>query len=280
MSRLWLCFVTAVRFAVLAQLRNRLALALVVFFIPLWLSLAYTVSAKTAVPFFLRAANRTITVDGNILIQLTGALHSLALIIGFMMFLATSQSAEFDSRLVMAGYPRLCLVAAKYATLLLTAAPVVLYATFWVRVFWAPERLELLAAALFVGGLIYGGAGIMLAAVLRSELAGTLLVIMVSFLDVGLQNPIANPAADSPVIRLLPTYGAMQSATSAARLGTLPWAYLALGLCWALGMTAIGMTTFALRNRHRSLGNSRPAVPSPRGRHDAIEPLPETERSW
>ncbi|OIJ92277.1 hypothetical protein [Streptomyces monashensis] len=79
-------------------MRNRLALALVVFFIPLWLSLAYTVSAKTPVPFFLRAADRTITVDGNILIQLTGALHSLALIIGFMMFLATSQSAEFDSR--------------------------------------------------------------------------------------------------------------------------------------------------------------------------------------
>lgn len=40
MSRTWLCFVAAVRFAVLAQLRNRLALALVVFFIPLWLSLA------------------------------------------------------------------------------------------------------------------------------------------------------------------------------------------------------------------------------------------------
>ncbi|MFD9333173.1 ABC transporter permease [Streptomyces sp. NPDC060028] len=255
MSRAWLCFGTAVRFAVLEQLRNRLALVLVVFFIPVWLTLAYTVSAKAPVPFFLRAADRTITVEGNILIQLTGAMHTLALIIGFMMFLATSQSADFDRRLVMAGYPQLCLVLAKYATLLLTAAPVALYATFWIRLFWQPEQLGLLAGALFVGALIYGGAGVMLAAVLRSELAGMFLIIMVSFLDVGLQNPIANPAAGSPVLRFLPTYGAMQSAATAARLGVLPWSYLAMGLCWALAMAAVGMTSFAVRNRRRFPGN-------------------------
>lgn len=279
MSRLWRYFATAVRFAVLAQLRNRLALVLVVFFIPLWLSLAYTVSARTPVPFFLRAAHRTITVDGNILIQITGALHSLALITGFMMFLSTAQSMEFDSRLVMAGYPRLCLVAAKYATLLLTAAPVVLYATFWIRVFWQPERLDLLAAALFVGGLVYGGTGIMLAAVLRSELAGTLLVIMVSFLDVGLQNPIANPAANRPLLHFLPTYGAMQSATSAARLGTMPWSYLTLGLCWALGMAAIGMTAFAMRNRRRSSVNVRFPFPAPREGDVPAGSLSKAERT-
>lgn len=257
MSRTWLCFGTAVRFAVLEQVRNRLALVLVVFFIPVWLTLAYTVSARTPVPFFLRAADRTITVDGNIFIQLTGAMHSLALIIGFMMFLATSQSADFDRRLLRAGYPQLCLVLAKYATLLLTAAAVALYATVWIRVFWQPERLGLLAAALFVGSLIYGGAGVMLAAVLRSELAGMFLIIMVSFLDVGLQNPIANPAAGNPALRFLPTYGAMQSAATAARLNVVPWSYLALGLCWALAMAAIGMASFAVRNRHCSRGNGR-----------------------
>lgn len=56
----------------------------------------------------------------------------------------------------------------------------------------------------------------MLAALLRSELAGMFLVIMASFVDVSLQNPIANAGADSPVLRWLPTYGAMQSAVVAA----------------------------------------------------------------
>lgn len=249
MRRLWRCFVTAVRFAVLEQLRNHLALALIVFFVPVWLSLAYTVFAATPVPFFLRAANRTITVQGNALTQLTGAFHALALIVGFMTFLAATRAADFDRRLVMAGCPRLSLVLAKYTALLLSGVATALYATLWIRVFWRPERLDLLAAALFVGALTYGGAGIMLAAVLRSELAGMFLVIMVSFIDVGLQNPIGNPSADSPLLRFLPTYGAMQSAVSAARLTTPPWAFLAVGLCWAIGMATIGMAAFTARTR-------------------------------
>ncbi|MFC7472233.1 hypothetical protein ACFQVA_39140 [Actinomadura keratinilytica] len=38
----------------------------------------------------------------------------------------------------------------------------------------------------------------MLAALLRSELAGMFLVIMASFVDVSLQNPIANAAPTAP----------------------------------------------------------------------------------
>ncbi|WP_370076689.1 ABC transporter permease [Streptacidiphilus sp. MAP12-16] len=247
-----MCFGTALRFALLEQLRNRLALVLVVFFVPLWLSLAYNVTAQTPVRFFVRAADRSMTLDGNVLTQLSGALHALALIVGFMMFLATSQSADFDHRLVMAGYPRLCLVLAKYTALLATAAAVAAYATAWVRAFWQPEETGLLAAALFVGALIYGGVGIMLAAVLRSELAGMFLVIMVSFIDVGVQNPIANPVADSPALRYLPTYGAMQSAVTAAGLHLLPWRFLALGLCWAVGTAAVGTGAFAVRTRRRT----------------------------
>ncbi|MEJ8632217.1 MULTISPECIES: ABC transporter permease [Streptomyces] len=247
MRRGWLCFGTAVRFALLEQLRNHLALVLIVFFVPLWLSLAFGVFAETPVPFFLRAAHRTVTVDGNVLAQLTGAFHALALIVGFMMFLAATRSADFDHRLVMAGYPRRCLVLAKYTALVLSGAAAALYATGWVQFFWQPVRLDLLAAALFTGALIYGGVGIMLAAVLRSELAGMFLVIMVSFIDVGLQNPIGNPAADSPVLRFLPTYGAMQSAVSAASLHTTPWSYLAMGLCWAASTATVGMSAFTLR---------------------------------
>ncbi|MDG9710594.1 polyprenyl diphosphate synthase [Streptomyces sp. DH10] len=246
-----MCLGTAVRFALVEQMRNHLALVLVIFFVPSWLTLTYTVTAKTPVRFFLRAADRFLVVDGDNLMQLSGALHALALIVGFMMFLAAKRSADFDHRLVLAGYPRLCLVLAKYTALVLTTAAVAAYATAWVTVFWQPEQLGVLAAALFVGALVYGGAGILIAAVLRSELAGMFLVIMISFADLAMQNPISNPAADSPVLRFLPSFGAMQSAVAAAKLETVPWSYLALGLCWAVGTAGIGMTAFALRTRHR-----------------------------
>lgn len=250
------CLTDAVRFAVIEQLRNRLALLLVLFFVPLWITLGYKVMADDPVRFFVRPADRSITMDGNVITQMSGALHSLALIVGFMMFLATARSAAFDRRLVMAGYPRLCLALAKFTALVLAAAVVAAYGAVWMRMFWVPQQLFLLAVGLFMGALIYGGIGVMLAAVLRSELAGMFLVIMVSFVDLSLQNPIANPAADSPLLRYFPAYGAMQTVVTAGGLNIVPWQELAMGVLWALGMVAAGMTAFAVRSRsHRTTGS-------------------------
>jgi hypothetical protein len=112
----------------------------------------------------------------------------------------------------------------------------------------------LLAASLFLVALIYGGIGIMLAAVLRTELAAMFLLIMTSFIDLGLQNPIANTDAANPVLSVLPAYGAMQSAVTSVGLRLVPSSYLTLGMCWAVGTAATGITAFVLSTR--SLGNS------------------------
>ncbi|KPC95780.1 polyprenyl diphosphate synthase [Streptomyces sp. NRRL F-6602] len=251
--RWWVrCLGTAVRHAALEQARNRLALVLVLFFIPLWLNLAYWVLPGDPVRFFLRAAGRPVSLDANTVTQLSGALHSLALIVGFMMFLATSRSGGFDHRLVLAGYPRLCLLLARSGVLLVTAALTAGYATAWVCAFYLPERLDVMAGAFMVGALTYGGVGILLAAMLRSELAGMFVVIMVSLIDLTLQNPVANPSADSPLLRWLPAYGAVQGAVSAVGLGAVPWRQLLLGLCWSAGLTAAGVVAFTARTSRRA----------------------------
>ena len=113
MKRWWSCFVTATRFALLDQVRNRLALVILVVFIPMWTMLAYRLTASTPVPFFVRPAGRTVMVPANTLSQITGALQAIALIVGFMMFVATARSAPFDRRLVQAGYPWIGLAMAR-----------------------------------------------------------------------------------------------------------------------------------------------------------------------
>ncbi|MBB0243494.1 biosynthetic transferase, partial [Streptomyces alkaliphilus] len=258
----WQCLGTAVRHAVLEQARNRLALTLVVFFIPLWLTLAHRVLPADPVRFFLRAADRSVTLEAHLVTQLSGALHSITLIVGFMMFLAARRSAEFDHRLVIAGYPRLCLLLARSGVLLLTAALTAGYATALVCLFQRPERLDVMVAAFMVGALTYGGMGILLAAMLRSELAGMFVVIMISLIDLTLQSPVANPAADSPLLRWLPAYGAMQAAVAAADLDAIPWHQLLLGLCWSAGLTAAGLAAFTARTGRRTLARR---LPRPRG---------------
>lgn len=249
MKSWWSRYLTATRFALIEQVRNRLALVILVAFVPVWTLLAYRLTASTPVPFFVRPAGESILVPANTLSQITGALQAIALIVGFMMFVATARSVSFDRRLVQSGYPWLCLASAKVTSMVLIAAAVAMYTTAWMQLFWRPQQLMLLTASMFLGALIYGGIGIMLAAVLRTELAGMFLLIMISFIDLGVQNPIATPVAGSPVLRALPAYGAMQSAATSVGLDMVPWRYLALGSCWAVATAVVGMTAFKLRTR-------------------------------
>lgn len=262
MTRRWSYYATATRFALIEQARNRLAIVIVMFFIPTWLTLAYGTTADTPVPFLLRPVGHSVLVRANTLAQITGALQAIALIVGFMMFIATARSAHFDRRLVQAGYPRLALVTAKMTSLVVIAALVAVYATALMQLYWRPQQLVLLATSLFLAALIYGGIGILLAAVLRSELAGMFLLIMSSFIDLGLQNPIAIPVAGNDILRVLPGYGAMQSAVTSVGLDLVPWSYLALGLCWALGTAATGMAAFMFRTRSRRSGTIGLAAPA------------------
>lgn len=252
MRRWWSRFGTALRFALIEQARNGLALLMVVLFVPLWTTLAFTVVARTPLRFRIRAVGRTVVMDGNILVQINGALQALSLVIAFMMFVATARSALFDQRLVRAGLPRSCLALAKCATLVLVAALVAAYTTAWMHWFWRPEQPLMLAAGMFTGALVYGGIGIVLAAVLRSELAGMFLTIMISSIDLVLQNPLINPDADSPVVRFLPAYGAVQTSVAAGGLDVVPAGCLLLGTGWAVAMAALGTAAFMARTRtHR-----------------------------
>ncbi|WP_182906171.1 ABC transporter permease [Microbispora sp. H13382] len=258
----WTCYATAVRMTFVEHLRNRLALVIVVVFIPVWAILIYALSLEIALPFHLRAAGRTVTLPANVLNQLAGALQISALITGFMMFVTTLGSASFDRRLVRAGFPRLSLIAAKLTALVVVALCVALYATGLICLTHPTAQPLLLTAALAGGALIYGGIGIALAAVLTTDLAGLVLVTVICSIDLALQSPLATPAAASVVVRYLPDYGPMQWAVSSVALDTVPWNAAGPAACWALVTAALGISAFAARTRvHRPLGE--PASVSP-----------------
>ncbi|MGW1816915.1 ABC transporter permease [Streptomyces sp. NPDC002125] len=237
------------RFALIEQARNRLALLIMLLFVPLWTALAFEVVSRTPLRFYVRPVGRHVVMDGNVLTQVVGALQALTLVVAFMMFVATARSAVFDRRLVRAGFPRSCLALAKCASLVLVAASVAVYGTAWMHLFWRPVQPVLFAAGMFTGALVYGTVGIALAAVVRSELAGMFLAIMISSIDLLLQNPLINPESDSALVRFLPAHGAVQTAVTAADLHVMPWSCLLLGFGWALGMAGLGLTAFVLRTR-------------------------------
>ena len=257
----------ATRYEIAQHARNRIALALVVAFIPVWLTLVHVIIPDGQLSFYHNVSGHTVTLDGNELAMISGAMNAVTLIVGFMMFSAVRRSSDFDRRLVLAGYPRSALLVAKLLALGLASAAVSLYATIVLVLFWAPDLVVPFYLSLTLSGLTYGGIGILLGVLFRTELAGMFLIIMISLVDVMVQNPIIAPSTRSGAIGLLPTYGAMQNAVGAAFTGDLSVGYFLLGLLWLAGASVIGLIVFHRRTRDHiarvDAAAPRPVTPAP-----------------
>jgi ABC-2 type transport system permease protein len=239
----------AIGFEVAQHARNRLALALVVFFIPCWLGLVRAIIPGNPIDFHSRIVGHPVTVIADELGMISGAINAVTLIVGFMMFAAMRRSSDFDQRLVFAGYSRPCLLLAKLIALFLIVAVVAGYATITMSFFWEPQQAWLLGMSLLSSALTYGGMGIVLGVIVPTELAGMFAIIMISLVDVMVQNPIINPAEEQELVRFLPTYGAMQSAVAASFTSSSSLWYLMLGPLWLFAFALFGMLAFYLRTK-------------------------------
>lgn len=256
-------FALATGFALTEHGRNRFAMVLVVLFVPLWTTLAYLAMPDTPAHMRLHATGETLAPHGNELTEISGALNAVTLITGFMMFAATFSGNRFDRRLAMAGYPRAHLVLAKVTALALISAAVAVYATAVTCLAWTPRQPLLLAAALFSAGLTYGALGVGFGSVLRREVEGMFAIVMTSIIDLALQNPVMSAGADNPVMRYLPSYGAMQAST-AAGFSTVPVPrHLAFQLSWFAGAALIALMGFRRSTRSTLPVEPRPAEPVP-----------------
>lgn len=267
-------FALATGFALIEHGRNRFAMVLVTLFVPLWTTLAYLAMPDTPARMRLRATGQMLAPHGNELTEISGALNAVTLITGFMMFAATFSGNRFDRRLAMAGYPRTHLVLAKVTALALISAAVAGYATAVTCLVWTPRQPLLLAAALFSAGLTYGALGVGFGSVLRREVEGMFAIVMTSIIDLALQNPVTSSGADTPVVRYLPSYGAMQAGTAAGFSTSPVPRYLAIQLTWFAGAALISLVGFR-RNTRSALpviaqapqsgpGRGGPTLPTPR----------------
>ncbi|MGW1094020.1 hypothetical protein ACWD4L_49820 [Streptomyces sp. NPDC002596] len=248
---------TATAYSFLALAKNRLALTLLAFFVPLWITIAKTVATPDSSPFRLRATGQVVHAGGDKITMLSGSLNAVSLLVGFWMFSAARRTSDFDRRLTAAGYPRCALLAAELTTLLATAAMVSTYAVAWMLLYWSPRQTGPLIFAVLSAALIYGAMGLFLALFLPSEVAGMVAIIMISIIDLAPQNPVGATTANSPLITLLPSYGSLQTALQAGFTHHLTLAPLANSLAWLSALSAIALAAFVRRTRVHNVGQQR-----------------------
>ncbi|MEO7003355.1 MAG: hypothetical protein ABI068_16185 [Ktedonobacterales bacterium] len=242
-------YLTATRFSLLEHARNRFAVGLLLIFVPLWYWLLGLTVGNISLVFRFGATGKLITVNGYHLVLLSTGLNTITLITGFTLFAATRSGARFDRRLILSGYAQLVLLLAKMTALVAVAALVALYATLVLLVFWRPEGLALIWVAYFLGALIYGALGLLFGVLLKSELAGFFLIIMISLMDTFFQNPFENPFANKPFLQWFPSYAPTQYAVAGAFTADRLWWPIGVSLLWFVGLALMGLAIFWLRTR-------------------------------
>ncbi|GGS99975.1 ABC transporter permease [Streptomyces chromofuscus] len=261
MKHQWTAFTVALGFTLTGHLRNRLAMTMIAFFIPTWIYLVRATALNEDIAFSISALGVDVTASMNRSIQVCSALHAVTVIAGFMMFMATFSARDMDLRLVLAGYPRLQLLAAKIVALLAITALLTGYTLGLLWLSWPQTQPGAVAAALAAAVLAYGGLGIMAGYLLRGALEGFFVVVMATLIDVGMQSPVSNPAGDQAWLSALPLYGPAQAALAASFTHAASLTTAALALPWFVATSLLALLIFCVRTRHYG----RPATTSARG---------------
>ncbi len=248
---------TAARFALLEQARNRFALVLLLIFVPAWYYFGFLFTTNDPIAFKFRVTGVFLQVNEREMTFLTLGLNAITLIVGFMLFTTTRKNTSFDHRLTLSGYPQTLLILAKLTALVAVSAVVSLYAAGILYAYWQPHSLPLVWLGFFCAALCYGGLGLLLGVLVRGELEGFFLIIMISLIDTFVQNPIGNPAANQDVVKGFPDFAPMQVAVAGGFTPVTPWLYVGIALAWLAGFALLGLAVFAWKTRARGVHTSR-----------------------
>lgn len=243
-------YLTATRYALFEQAKNRMAIMLLIAFVPIWYYLVglFTIE-DTPIDFKFRVTGAFLHVSGHNLTLLTAGLNAITLIVGFMLFTSTRKDRQFDHRLVLNGYPQPLLILAKFTSLVAVAAAVSLYASGLLVAFWHPGSLPLVWLGFFCAALCYGGLGLLLGVLLRGELEGFFLIIMFSMIDTFIQNPIGNPAANQSFVVWFPAFAPTQISVAGGFTHVVPWSYVLFSLAWLVAFALFGLAIFWWKTR-------------------------------
>jgi hypothetical protein len=240
-------FETAIRLALVGQVRNRLAWILLVAFVPVWYLLIGSMFSHTGAAFRLQSTGVTLAVDGHNLTLITAGLNSITLITAFVVFAAVRRSLSFDRRLVLSGYRPAALMGAKTGAALVQAVAVGAYAAIIMLFFWRPSGVWAIAVTFMLAAATYAALGLLIGVLVRGDLEGFFLVIMISLIDTFMQDPIGNPMANKPLLEFFPSYGPTQFGAAGAFHHQVLVSMAALSLAWTAAFALLGLVVLRLR---------------------------------
>lgn len=217
----------------------------------LYLLIEVTTGARP-IPFQLHSAgDALLTAPERDLSMLFIAMAVISGLSAFLCFTMVAHPASADRRLVFEGYRPSELLAGKTAVLGVAAAIVAVYVTALLPFFFQPKRAAGVFAGFLLTALVYGAVGMAIGAVVRRELEGILLILLLVNVDAGwLQNPVFYAHAQNrELIRWLPGHHAGQVTMLSAFTESALAAEIARSLLYTLCVLVLAAAAYGRRVR-------------------------------
>lgn len=202
------------------MVRNRFALILLFTIPALFFSLVWLTTGDNPVAFKLAS------ISENTIVEVSSRQESLifigvaavGLLTSFLALNLIQKGADVNQRLVLCGYRPGELLLAKLFVLLCVVVLISCYVGAILLAFFRPRHFPFVVLGFALAGVVHSCYGLLVGAIVRRELEGVLLIVLLVNIDAGwLQNPIYYAEAQNKaLIRHLPAYFPSQASIVSA----------------------------------------------------------------
>ncbi len=196
--------------------RRRIVLILLVVIPIVFLSIVELTTSERMLPF------RLASLDEEVYIEISEkgisfiffAVASAGFLVSFLALNLIQKYNEVNRRLIICGYHPLELLTCILLSLSIMIILIAVYVGFLTNTFYSIDHLGSFIFGLFLIGFVYGCYGLTVGSLIKGELEGILLIVLLVNIDVGwLQNPLFYAEAQNQrIIQYLPAYFPSQTA--------------------------------------------------------------------
>ena len=179
------------------------------------------------------------------------AVASSGFLVAFLALNLVQKNNDVNRRLILCGYHPIELLISILLALFSVIVVIAIYTGLLTSVFYSIDHLGGFIIGLVLIGFVYGSYGLVIGSLVKAELEGILLIVLLVNIDAGwLQNPLFYAEAQNQlIIKFLPAYFPSQSAIITAVTDFSATVATVNSLVYGFGFLVISMLIFFYKMR-------------------------------
>jgi len=211
----------------------------------------YLTTPESVAPFQVASETEKVFIPVNV--RNSSLVFFAVAIVGFLAsYLALTliqKNITINRRLIICGYHPVTILMSHLLVLLVLIVLISIYVGLSLLIFFTPSHLFVLITGLILSGWVYGCYGLLVGSLIRGELEGILLIVLLANIDAGwLQNPLFYAQAQNQVIiRYLPAYYPSQTSVLSAFSDYNIGGEIALSILYGLAFFILSVGIYYLK---------------------------------